>query len=192
MNKIKPGNRVVTNPEPRPHTGKGEDMRERFVLEFCKDFNATQAAIRSGYSPKTARAQGCRLLTKVDIQKKLIALKSELAGEARLEAQKFFNKMNLLMDFDPNDCYENGIAKDMDDIPKNTRICLESYKMSSRITNGTDANGKPKQDAFAESEIKFPRPLAVAIAYGQACGVAVPDEDAGKTLKGIQLTVRYV
>lgn len=37
--------------------------RARFVAEYLKDLNATQAAIRAGYSPKTAKVQGYRLLT---------------------------------------------------------------------------------------------------------------------------------
>ena len=32
----------------------------RFVEEFFADFNATQAAIRAGYSEKTAEVQGSR------------------------------------------------------------------------------------------------------------------------------------
>ncbi len=42
--------------------------QSRFVDEYLKDLNATQAAIRAGYSEKTARAQGQRLLTNVDIE----------------------------------------------------------------------------------------------------------------------------
>lgn len=41
--------------------------QRRFVDEYLIDLNATQAAIRAGYSEKTARAQGHRLLTDVDI-----------------------------------------------------------------------------------------------------------------------------
>lgn len=36
--------------------------QERFVTEYLIDLNATQAAIRAGYSAKTAEVQGCRLL----------------------------------------------------------------------------------------------------------------------------------
>lgn len=43
------------------------DKQVRFVEEYCKDFNATQAAIRSGYSEKTARSVGAENLTKPDI-----------------------------------------------------------------------------------------------------------------------------
>jgi phage terminase small subunit len=36
--------------------------QERFVAEYLIDLNATQAAIRAGYSAKTAEQQGARLL----------------------------------------------------------------------------------------------------------------------------------
>lgn len=41
---------------------------KRFVAEYLIDRSATQAAIRAGYSKKTARQIGSKLLTKVDIQ----------------------------------------------------------------------------------------------------------------------------
>lgn len=47
------------------------DKQKRFVEEYLVDLNATQAAIRAGYSAKTARSQGQRLLTKADIQAEL-------------------------------------------------------------------------------------------------------------------------
>lgn len=39
-----------------------------FVTEYLVDGNATQAAIRAGYSPKTAQEQGSRLLSKVIVR----------------------------------------------------------------------------------------------------------------------------
>lgn len=43
--------------------------QDRFVKEYLVDLNATQAAIRAGYSPKTARQAGSRMLMNVDIKK---------------------------------------------------------------------------------------------------------------------------
>lgn len=37
--------------------------QELFALEYLKDLNGTQAAIRAGYSPKTAQEQASRLLS---------------------------------------------------------------------------------------------------------------------------------
>lgn len=42
-----------------------------FVLEYLVDFNATQAAIRAGYSKKTAGSQGQRLLKNVEIARQI-------------------------------------------------------------------------------------------------------------------------
>lgn len=45
--------------------------QQRFVDEYLKDLNATQAAIRAGYSPKTADQQASRLLTNVKVREYL-------------------------------------------------------------------------------------------------------------------------
>ena len=46
----------------------------RFCEEFVVDHNATQAAIRAGYSAATAKEQGYRLLTKVHVQARVAEL----------------------------------------------------------------------------------------------------------------------
>lgn len=43
-------------------------LQERFAQEYVIDLNATQAAIRAGYSEKTAGVQACKLLKNVNIQ----------------------------------------------------------------------------------------------------------------------------
>ena len=41
--------------------------QQRFVEEYLVDLNATQAAVRAGYSEKTAEQQGCRLLRNTQV-----------------------------------------------------------------------------------------------------------------------------
>ena len=41
------------------------NRQKRFVEEYLIDLNARQAAIRAGYSPKTAQEQASRLLANV-------------------------------------------------------------------------------------------------------------------------------
>lgn len=56
------------------------DKQEQFCKEYIIDFNGTQAAIRAGYSKKTARSIANELLTKLDIQayiKELIEKRNE-------------------------------------------------------------------------------------------------------------------
>ena len=57
--------------------------QQRFVEEFLIDLNATQAAIRAGYSEKTAAAIGCENLTKPEIAAAIAA--SQAARSARTE-----------------------------------------------------------------------------------------------------------
>ena len=50
------------------------------------DLNATQAAIRAGYSARTARAQGSRLLTNVDVQERVRELQAARAERVQIDA----------------------------------------------------------------------------------------------------------
>jgi phage terminase small subunit len=54
--------------------------RKAFVTEYVKDKNGAQAAIRAGYSPKTARAIASELLTIPDVAQE-IAKRQERAAE---------------------------------------------------------------------------------------------------------------
>lgn len=60
------------------------DKQQRFVDEYLIDLNATQAAIRAGYSEKTARSIGQRLLTNVDIQKAIEEAQSKRAERTEI------------------------------------------------------------------------------------------------------------
>lgn len=59
------------------------EKQQRFVDEYLVDLNATQAAIRAGYSPKTAYSQAFDLLKKPEVQEALD--KARKAREARTE-----------------------------------------------------------------------------------------------------------
>lgn len=56
--------------------------RQRFIEEYPKDCNATQAAIRAGYAPTYARQEGSRLYTNVGIRAAIDARITALAMPA--------------------------------------------------------------------------------------------------------------
>jgi phage terminase small subunit len=58
----------------------------RFVEEYLVDLNATQAAIRAGYSQKTARQIGSENLAKPDIQNAITSLKIERSARLEVDA----------------------------------------------------------------------------------------------------------
>lgn len=55
--------------------------RERFCYEYAASGNATKAAEAAGYSPRTARSQGQRLLTNDDIKARLLEISKEIEIE---------------------------------------------------------------------------------------------------------------
>jgi len=65
-----------------------KDKRKAFAREYPKDWNATQAAIRAGYSPKTAYSQGQRLLKNVEVQAEIALLTAVIAEKIEIEVEQ--------------------------------------------------------------------------------------------------------
>lgn len=63
------------------------DKQTAFVREYLVDFNATQAAIRAGYSKRTAGSQAHDLLKKPEIQAALSEGQKRLAEVTETEAE---------------------------------------------------------------------------------------------------------
>ncbi len=74
-----------------------KEKQKRFCEEYLVDCNATQAAIRTGYSKKTARAIGQRLLTNVDIKKYIDQQLQKLKNEKIADAQEVLEYLTSVM-----------------------------------------------------------------------------------------------
>jgi phage terminase small subunit len=66
-----------------------------FCNEYIVDLNATQAAIRAGYSENTAKEIGCENLTKPNIQAYISELKSNRAEKVEITAEKVLRDLEL-------------------------------------------------------------------------------------------------
>lgn len=69
--------------------------QERFVSEYLIDLNATQAAIRAGYSEKAANREGSRLLSNVDIAEAIATAQNRVAEKAEWSAA---DRLRMLAD----------------------------------------------------------------------------------------------
>lgn len=58
--------------------GKLSDKQKQFCIEYLKDFNGTQAAIRAGYSKNSANEQASMHLAKLNIKEYIKELADEL------------------------------------------------------------------------------------------------------------------
>lgn len=71
--------------------------QKRFADEYLVDCNATQAAIRAGYSPKTARQVGSENLTKLDIKAYIEEQLERIHSERTADAQEVVEYLSSVM-----------------------------------------------------------------------------------------------
>lgn len=82
------------------------DKQRRFVHEYLIDLNATQAAIRAGYSPKTAHVQGPRLLDNAEVQAFLDQAKDRRSKETQIDAAWVLKRLAAEAEADVSDLYD--------------------------------------------------------------------------------------
>lgn len=80
-------------------SGQGLSPKQaRFVAEYLKDQNATQAAIRAGYSKHTAAQQGSRLLMNVEVAAAVGKSQTKVAARAEVTLQGHLTDLKRLRD----------------------------------------------------------------------------------------------
>ena len=72
--------------------------QETFAKEYLIDLNCTQAAIRAGYSEKTAYSIGSRLLKNVEILSLIEELREERAKQLNLDAYWVLKRLKEISD----------------------------------------------------------------------------------------------
>lgn len=72
--------------------------QERFCQEYIIDLNGTQAAIRAGYSEKTANVIASENLAKPYIQAKLAELRAAISNQLNLNAEWVLQRLKDISD----------------------------------------------------------------------------------------------
>ena len=112
------------------------EKQKRFCDEYLIDLNATQAAIRAGYSPNTAREQASRLLSNVNVQTevdKAMAKRSRRTGISQDRVIQELARIGFCKITDVAD--SNGKIKD--NASEDDLACIESIKVKrSKTENG--------------------------------------------------------
>ena len=67
--------------------------RRRFIDEYLIDLNATQAAIRAGYSEKTAYSIGVQLLKKLEIQAEIQKRRNRLQNKLEITQERVLQEL---------------------------------------------------------------------------------------------------
>lgn len=86
---------------------KAQFDRALFIAEYLRTHNATKAAIAAGYSEKTARQQGARLLSNVDIRAEIQAQRKEMVKAAKVDAQDVLSRLKDEVEADIADLFDD-------------------------------------------------------------------------------------
>ena len=108
--------------------------QQRFVEEYLKDLNATQAAIRSGYSEKTARDIGCENLTKPNIAKAIEEAQNKRQEQTQIDAAYVLKRLVEIDQMDVLDIMDDQMKiRPVNEWPKVWRqyvVNLENLELS--------------------------------------------------------------
>lgn len=141
--------------------GKLTEKQQRFVDEYLIDLNATQAAIRAGYSVKTADAIGCENLTKPNIQQAIAEHMAERSRRTGVNQDRVVLELAKIAFVRMTDVVDsNGRIKQ--DASADDLSCIESikYKESDNEFGGS-----------VEREVKFASKLKALELLGKHLGM---------------------
>ncbi len=134
--------------------------QEAFCKEYLIDLNATQAAIRAGYSKKTAKVTGSENLTKPDVAAKIQILfdaraeKVELNSEWVLKnlqkvAERCMQQEEVLVGGEPSGEYKfdsSGANKSLELIGKHLKLFTDKIEQDTTLTVVRKQYGKKDAD----------------------------------------------
>ena len=114
--------------------------QERFAAEYSKDLNATQAAIRAGYSPRTAQQAGSRLLLNVVVSGEIARFKGEQLDSAGWKASEVLEELRIQAHSRIGDFFEGGELKPLHMLTPAQQACISGTEVI--LKNATAGDGK--------------------------------------------------
>lgn len=159
--------------------------QQRFADEYIIDLNATQAAIRAGYSVKTAREQACVLLTNLNIQAAVQKALKKRAERTQITADRVLEELAKIAFSNIVDYVSfNGSTVTLGDSEQIEREKLAAIESVSEGKDGV--------------KLKLHNKLTALNALSQHLGIDKPDtssdegEDDSNLIEALQTTVEEV
>lgn len=104
--------------------------QQMFVAEYLVDQNATRSAIAAGYSKKTAKSAGQRLLTHVDIAPLLQQKHNKRLQNLEITADKTLQEIAKLAFYDPRRFFEaDGSMKRIHEIDDDSAMAIAGFEV---------------------------------------------------------------
>jgi phage terminase small subunit len=107
--------------------------QERFVEEYLVDLNATQAAVRAGYSARTARAIGRENLDKPDIQAALQTAFAARSQRVEIDQDWVIRRLARIADLDLRKLFtDDGTLRPIQELPEDVAGAISSVDVIKR------------------------------------------------------------
>lgn len=131
------------------------DKQEMFCREYLIDLNATQAAIRAGYSEKTARKIGSENLSKPDVQGRIAELKVQRNEQVSIDAAYVLRRLVEIDQMDVLDIVKDDLSlKPVTEWPATWRRYISGFDVAEMFENTGD--GGARELAGILKKIKWP------------------------------------
>lgn len=112
--------------------------QKRFIEEYLIDLNATQAAIRAGYSPDTAKSIGSENLTKPDIQARIAKAMAERSRRTGVNADRVVMELAKIAFVNANDVIDAETATLKPDAALEDTAAIQSVKVKTFGEDGLE------------------------------------------------------
>lgn len=118
--------------------------QERFAHEYLVDLNASQAAIRAGYSKKTAGSQGHDLLKKPEVQELIQREQAKRLNKMELTGERVLAELARLAFVDIRKAFNpDGTLKKPHDIDDDTAAALAGIDTTATVIQGSGEDDPP-------------------------------------------------
>lgn len=124
------------------------DRQVRFCDEYLIDLNATQAAIRAGYSPTSAQEQGSKLLSKGMVRARIDADMAEQSRRTGVTADRVIRELARVAFVNAPDVINMDDARIRSDATRDDTAAIASVRV--KTIPGDDHDGIEREIKLAD------------------------------------------
>lgn len=163
------------------------DKQRRFVAEYMVDCNARAAAVRAGYSARTADKIGPQLLGKTSVRAAIAKREERHLQRLEVTAERVLAELGRLSVSDPRQLFDaEGNLRPIHELPDEVASAVASVEVIERTIPGTKGEVErvrkvrlwDKNAALGNLARHF-KLLTEKIEHSGAVGVLTPEQAAG-------------
>jgi len=111
--------------------------QSKFVNEYLKDLNASQAAIRAGYSKNGTRSIANKLMTRADIKAEIALKMGKRSARTEVSADRVLLELSRLAFLDIRKAYgKDGALKAITDMDDDTVAAIAGFDVVESVSSG--------------------------------------------------------